>query len=399
MPNPAGAGGALGPEDRNEFIEIYNAGPRAVDLHDWVVFDGDAADRLVAWEDSSLLGSAPNVVVGRSWLRPGGFAVVLDSEYCSPFAVGGFVQPYQFGDSTLVLTTRNTTLGNGLATTDPLWLVSPYGETVSSFGARVDSGVGFPRDPGAGVSWERVWLERPDSVGNWLRSVDERGCTPGRANSAGGLVNLAAGLGLDSGSGPVRGCTARVVNRGTASVDGWRLRVWLDRDGDGGLGAGEEVALFPGVPVAPGETVVRPCLFSGGPGAADLWASVECAGDRDTGDNRCRVRVVPGGAGALRLELAAFSPDGDGFEDALAVFCRLGGTGGRLAVEVCDMAGRSVRTLFRDRAGLAELRLEWDGRDDSGRHLATGVYAVRLEYDHRSFPELVRLPVVLLRSR
>ncbi|MEO0023092.1 MAG: lamin tail domain-containing protein [candidate division WOR-3 bacterium] len=42
MSNPAGADGARYPEDRNEFVEVYNAGSRAVDLFNYRISDGDA---------------------------------------------------------------------------------------------------------------------------------------------------------------------------------------------------------------------------------------------------------------------------------------------------------------------------------------------------------------------
>ncbi len=120
MANPAGKSGSHMPEDRNEFVEIYNSSDNAIDLLDWTVSDGDGADHLTAWTDSSILNNCPALRIGSTWLNPGRYAVVLDSEYTDPSPLGGFVQPYRFGDSALILTTGNTTLGNGLAATDPV---------------------------------------------------------------------------------------------------------------------------------------------------------------------------------------------------------------------------------------------------------------------------------------
>ena len=51
---------------------------------------------------------------------------------------------------------------------------------------------------------------------------------------------------------------------------------------------------------------------------------------------------------------------------------------GAVTVEVLDVAGRRVRSLSpRILAANEEVSLGWDGRDDAGRLLPTGVYFVR----------------------
>jgi len=55
------------------------------------------------------------------------------------------------------------------------------------------------------------------------------------------------------------------------------------------------------------------------------------------------------------------------------------GQGGPVKIEVYDVAGRRVRTLVDDVAvGRSSDVAEWDGRDDTGRACANGVYFVRL---------------------
>ena len=137
MPNPAGPSGARKPEDRNEYVELHNTGDEAVDLLFWTLDDGDSRDLLVAWQDSALLDGNPSLSINNTWLRPDGYAVVLDSEYTAPDPEGGYVMPYEFGDSALILTTRNTTLGNGLAVNDPVIVFGPSGDTTT---------YGTPRD-------------------------------------------------------------------------------------------------------------------------------------------------------------------------------------------------------------------------------------------------------------
>ena len=46
--------------------------------------------------------------------------------------------------------------------------------------------------------------------------------------------------------------------------------------------------------------------------------------------------------------------------------------------DIYDMVGRHVRTLTRDSFQPGDHTLIWDGRDDAGRSVATGVYILRL---------------------
>lgn len=52
---------------------------------------------------------------------------------------------------------------------------------------------------------------------------------------------------------------------------------------------------------------------------------------------------------------------------------------------IYNTAGRLVRTLFHDREALGLVEIEWDGRDDSGASLPSGVYLVRLDGGDRAF--------------
>jgi hypothetical protein len=427
MANPAGASGAHGPEDRNEFVELYNDSSSAVDLLDWILDDGDSPDRLTAWTDSSILEQNPTLLIDTTWLNPGRYAIILDSEYLHPDPIGGHVQPYRLGDSVLVLTTRNTTLGNGLGTTDPLFLVSPYGDsagslfdTVSTFGTPMDSADSLPCDAGDGVSWERVNFEQADESGNWLRAVDSAGCTPGLPNSVCSLVDLAVGsLVVGAGSRLVPGehvlCSAAVANRGTAVVEVWQLRVWLDVNGNGLLDGSELVALLPGLPVEPGCSVWRVCGFSCPEAATDLWAVVEGAVvggavDEYPGNDAARVAVSPGAGRLLCLGLSRFSPNGDGFEDSLPVSYELPVAEGQLSVSVLDLAGRVIRILDSrfaisdlrfGRGGIGQMgqtgRIAWDGRDGGGALVPGGFYAVRLELRSAVRTYVDKRPVVVVR--
>jgi hypothetical protein len=405
MANPAGGSGAHMPEDRNEFVELYNAWREAVDLADWTVNDGDAKDQLTAWQDSSVLAGNPTLRVNQTWLDPGCYAVVLDSEYTDPGPTGGYARPYRFGDSTLLMTTRNTTLGNGLADRDPLALVasSAYGfADTSTFGTPNDTADSIPCDAGDGISWERIRIDRPDTVSNWIGCLDSAGCTPGAPNSIAMFLDLAVTeLSLSDSAVPDARITAaaRVANPGLLAADNWSLSLYLDRNLNGRADAGEVVRSFAGWLLQPDSDSLMQAEFVCPKAKTDLWAQVTCAGDRDTLNNRRRITINPGGSGRLlNLDLSSFSPDGDGFEDALTVMYKVPVTDGRLNAAVFDLAGKQVQVLCRNlRADDERGVLFWDGRRSNGTTAPVGVYAVWLEYRQGGTTRSERLPVVLVR--
>ena len=48
-------------------------------------------------------------------------------------------------------------------------------------------------------------------------------------------------------------------------------------------------------------------------------------------------------------------------------------------VTVYDLSGRAVRHLFAGTVNPGPQSVNWNGRDDQGRHLATGVYLARVQ--------------------
>ena len=64
-----------------------------------------------------------------------------------------------------------------------------------------------------------------------------------------------------------------------------------------------------------------------------------------------------------------------------------------MALELYDLGGRLVRTLVRAAQPAGQYQVTWDGRDDHGRRLASGVYFVRLSLGARQqVKRLVILP-------
>lgn len=164
MANPRGSDGAAGsPEDRNEFIEIYNMGLDSVDLYNWVITDFDGDDNLILFaelsEDSSCI------------IPPGGFALIMDPEYIDS---GENYMPYGI-PSCVLLRPENTTIGDGLTNNDSIALINPEGDTISTYY--------YPFNAGDGYSVERISPSAGDIPENWGISSDSTGSTPGFINS------------------------------------------------------------------------------------------------------------------------------------------------------------------------------------------------------------------------
>ena len=147
-------------EQTGEFIELLNDGDVTVDLAALQITDGDAVDGLV-------------ILSGGTTLAPGQRALVVDSGWPDVASLPPGVQ---------VLTTNDSSLGNGLAVNDPITLLESDGVSpVDTFWA--------PFNPGNGTSAEKVEPGAGDA-GNWVASPC--GSSPGLPNcvSSGGGTTL-----------------------------------------------------------------------------------------------------------------------------------------------------------------------------------------------------------------
>jgi flagellar hook assembly protein FlgD len=54
-------------------------------------------------------------------------------------------------------------------------------------------------------------------------------------------------------------------------------------------------------------------------------------------------------------------------------------TSGRVTLQVFDSAGRHVRTLVNDALPEGSHQAVWNGRDDEGHRVASGIYLYRLD--------------------
>ncbi len=138
-------------ESTGEYVEIYNNGRFAVDLNGLILTDFDDTDNLTSFDG------------GSTSLASGEYAVVVDPDYDGVYGIDSAVT---------VVTTGDTTVGNGLTTSDKVTLYEGDGSTVIST-------FSYPTDPGDGVSLEMYNLDNGDASGNWRASQCADSYSPG----------------------------------------------------------------------------------------------------------------------------------------------------------------------------------------------------------------------------
>ena len=83
-------------------------------------------------------------------------------------------------------------------------------------------------------------------------------------------------------------------------------------------------------------------------------------------------------ASALAPVLRAVFPNPLTTSGAIVSFTTSGADRGELSVDVFDVAGRHIRSLFRGSAPKGTYLARFDGNDDAGRPLPSGAYLLRL---------------------
>jgi len=392
MANPKGASGANGPEDRNEFVELYNIGPDSVNIKNWYIFDFDARDNIIAWNDSSLLTRYPNVVINETLIPPFSYTLILDPEYTSANAVGGEIQPYNFPDSLIILTVGNTTIGDELSTNDPILIYSPNGDSCS-FGTPFDSLDGFPPiDYGStndGLSWERVSPWAKDTISNWIRSLDSTGSTPGRENSVLSYYDLSVDSIYNTPSLiTLNGQTTVSIvisNIGYQPAYYWNLHVFDDVNNDSIEDTNEQLHFQYGMPLfAQAETTISFIWDSVSTGEHSVFAVVNFSEDRNLNNNRLHkiisVSSPDTNNGRSILIKNIFSPDNDGIDDSLLVQYNFTEANGKLNISIYNMNGQQIRQLINQKISDKSGIVAWDGKKDNGQLAPIGIYIIYLEY-------------------
>jgi len=403
MANPKGPDShAHYPEDRNEFVELYNLSDDTIDLQGWHLTDFDDVDSLLAWTDTLIrVKYGASVRTNSTLVYPRSFALILDPEYVDTASEGSYVQPYDFGDRCLLLRPGNTTIGSGLATSDPLMLWSPDSTEAGTFG----TWSGGPDDAGDGVSWERVQPDAPDDDTSWVRSIDLDGCTPGRANGISSLQNLSCRevicYPLSFKPGVAETIRVRVANAGRVTVSGWSVQVFRDLNADLRQDGAESLGFFAGSELARGEEETLTCIWPNPEhGIYDLIARVICSGDQDSSDDiqSARLELLPP-ARHFCLQTDQFGPGLSGYPESLGIAYSLPDAKGNLRVTVYDLNARERAKVYDGKPEVKDGMLRWGGTDRSSRLLPVGIYVVVCEYKSGKDVIFEKKPVVFAKGR
>ena len=181
-------------ETVGEFVEVYNAGGGSVNLAGFILTDGDDIDTLEAFDGGSTV------------LQGGKYAVIVDPDYDDSYGIGAGVT---------VLTTGDTTVGNGLTTSDEVLLYEADGTTIAA-------SFSHPFDPGDGVSLEMYNLDNGDSNGNWRASQCSTDSSPGAAHcfpESGDPANLVITEVMSNPLNEATGEFVEIYNAGTSEID------------------------------------------------------------------------------------------------------------------------------------------------------------------------------------
>uniref|UniRef100_A0A7C6E9L4 LTD domain-containing protein n=1 Tax=candidate division WOR-3 bacterium TaxID=2052148 RepID=A0A7C6E9L4_UNCW3 len=403
MANPKGSTGPGTPEDRNEFVELYNVSDETINLAGWRITDLDAIDSIVAWTDTVLLVKYPDVIINSTNLPPHAFALILDPEYTTT-GIGGYELPYAIPANTLILTVGNTTIGNELQNNDPLLFYSPDCAETTSFGTPLDTIDSFPYSAGDGKSWERVSPTAFDQKDNWRISIDGFGSTPGQKNSIISYKDLALynfyPLPNQTDSASIT-LVINVYNKGYQAAQDWQVVIYNDLNFNHREDRGERLFLLFGNLLKPQtDTTFLVNWPSPVSGNNEVWAVLSYEQDQDSTNNQMMTYVYKAGAqDFLKFITNRFSPDQDGYEDTLYIRYEVPAVGGKLNITLFDLRGNEIKTLIQSKIKEKTGMVYWDGKSKFGTKVATGIYLIKLEYKIGSRIYEQKKSVILAKKR
>ncbi|MCH7613848.1 MAG: lamin tail domain-containing protein, partial [Candidatus Marinimicrobia bacterium] len=83
--------------------------------------------------------------------------------------------------------------------------------------------------------------------------------------------------------------------------------------------------------------------------------------------------------GVVVFEPNPFSPDGDGFDDLLYIKYKLPFEYGLISIQIFDVIGRTIATLYWNTYTAQENVLTWDGRNKNGKPARIGMYIIKVK--------------------
>lgn len=109
------------------------------------------------------------------------------------------------------------------------------------------------------------------------------------------------------------------------------------------------------------------------------WSTcVDFAGATPGRQNSVFISILPSAA-SLSISPNPFSPDEDGFDDFAIFNLNLPVTTASVHLKIYDLRGRLVRWLLNNRSVGSDFQVVWNGRDDEGHALRSGVYLVYMQ--------------------
>ena len=170
-----------------------------------------------------------------------------------------------------------------------------------------------------------------------------------------------AGLGCAIGGSPIVICSDVYGNEGGDAICGNDSTGNFSQDPQYCHSAGDDYTLCPTSPCLPGNHPTgAPC------GLVGAW-----------GTGSCFIGVAEGEAGESLIPLTHFaSPNPFSAGTTIRFGIR---EPGNVTVAVYGLTGRRIRLIENQVYTAGQHQVSWDGRDDAGRPLASGVYFYRLE--------------------
>ncbi|MBW6492470.1 MAG: lamin tail domain-containing protein [Lentimicrobium sp.] len=89
--------------------------------------------------------------------------------------------------------------------------------------------------------------------------------------------------------------------------------------------------------------------------------------------------LSPEGSDEVLITPDIFSPDGDGFNDILAISCNFAEPGYSVTIRIFDSNGREVRLLARNEPAGTGNTFNWDGTTDKREKAPIGIYIIHIE--------------------